>query len=225
MRYWQALARNRLWDELRALLDTGRKARFRPAEHYPENEIAGAVSTLAGIYPGIRPHCRHVTELARMLFDALQSLHNLQEHDRFLLSCAGELHDVGWKFGQAGHNRRGAEMVFSDETLPFDLEERATLALIIHAHRGKIRPATIPYLEFISPEHRQKALKLAAILRVADGLDYLHTGSVQEVHCSLTGDNVVCTVTGTGDLSGEKERARGKTDLFSQVFETILEIP
>jgi exopolyphosphatase/pppGpp-phosphohydrolase len=116
-------------------------------------------------------------------------------------------------------------MLFSDERLPFDLKERGILALIVSLHRGKARPATCPYLEFISPEHRKNALMLAAILRIADGLDYQHTGSVHDICCTLSADGVLCTVTGsTEDIIVEKERAQDKTDLFLQVFEKALVI-
>jgi exopolyphosphatase/pppGpp-phosphohydrolase len=116
-------------------------------------------------------------------------------------------------------------MLFSDETLPFDLKERGILALIVSLHRGKVRPTTCPYLEFISPEHRKNALMLAAILRIADGLDYQHTGSVHDICCTLSADGVLCTVTGsTEDIIVEKERAQDKTDLFLQVFEKALVI-
>jgi CHAD domain-containing protein len=224
VRYWKAMARVQLWNELRASLATGRKSCFRPPEFYRNDEAAGAVNALAGVYPGIQSHSRHVTNLALMLFDSLQSLHNLGAHDRFLLGCAGELHDIGWKYGQPGHNRRGAEMLFSDETLPFDLEERGILAFIVLSHRGKVRLAPCPCLDFISPEYRKNVLMLAAILRIADGLDYLHTGSIHEVHCIISADNVICMVSGTGDTLVEKERAQGKADLFVQVFEKLLVI-
>jgi CHAD domain-containing protein len=224
VRYWQALEREHLWDELRRSLDTGRKSCFRPRESYGDDEAAGSVKVLSGIYPGIQSHSRHVTDLALMLFDSLQPIHSLGAHDRFLLGSAGELHDIGWKYGQPGHNRRGAEMLFSDETLLFDLEERGILAFIVLSHRGKVRTDSCPYLDFISPEYRKTAHMLAAILRIADGLDYPHTGSVHEVHCIISADNVTCTVTGTGDTKVEKERAQGKADLFVQVFEKTLVI-
>jgi CHAD domain-containing protein len=224
VRYWQALARVHLWNELRTFLDTGRKTGFRPKTTYQNNEAAAAVDTLAGVHPDTQSHSRHVTVLALMLFDTLQPLHGLGPHDRFLLRCAGELHDIGWKYGQAGHNCHGAEMVFIAETLPFDLEERGILALIVLLHRGKGRLSSSPYPGFISPDYRSKAYILAAILRIADGLDYPHTGSVHTVHCISSADEVTCTVTGTGDISVEKERAQGKSDLFMQVFEKRLVI-
>jgi hypothetical protein len=35
---------------------------------------------------------------------------------------------------------------------------------------------------------------------------------------------VLCTTAGTGDTSAEKKRAQGKSDLFFQAFEKVLEI-
>lgn len=224
VRYWRALARVHLWDEVQQSLDTGRKTAFRPPQPYRDDEAAAAVRVLSGICPGIQSHSQHVTGLALTLFDALEYLHNLGIHDRFLLGCAGKLHDIGWKYGQSGHNRRGAELVFSHDALPFDLEERGILAFIILSHRGKVRLSLSPYLEMIAPKNRKKALMLAALLRIADGLDFPHAGSVLDVHCRESADEVVCTVTGTGDLTAEKEHAQGKADLFRQVFDRPLVI-
>jgi CHAD domain-containing protein len=224
VRYWQALARLQLWDELRSSLDTGRKVSFRPPESYTDDRATDAVNALAGTDPRIRSHSAHVTNLALMLFDDLQSLHTLGGHDRFLLKCAGVLHDIGWKVGERGHNRRGAEWVFSDETLPFDLEERGILAFVVLSHRGKVRLSSCPYLDFLSTESRKKALILASVLRIADGLDYPHTGSVRQAHGILSEGEVVCTVTSTADTTREKEYALRKADLFRQTFERNLVI-
>ena len=142
--YWQALARVKLWEELKKTLDSGRKARYRPHSQYSDHDATAAVNKLADEYPEGQPHSRHVTTLALTLFDGLQSLHNLGKHDRTLLEYAGQLHDIGWKFGQAGHNRRGAEMVFSDENLPFDLPERGVIGLAILSHRGRVRVSSHP---------------------------------------------------------------------------------
>ena len=184
-----------------------------------------AVHLLMQEYPEGQDHSRHVTSLALMLFDQLQSLHTLNAHDRLLLESAGLLHDIGWMFGQPGHNRRGAEMVFSDEQLPFDPAERGVIGLAVLSHRGRVRLAAHPYFLLLSPGFQEKTRMLAALLRVADGLDYPHNGTIREVECSITPEAVTCTVTGIGDVSAEKERARLKADLFGQVFDRPLVIP
>lgn len=215
---WYAFLRAHIWEDLRTTLDAGRKVRFQLPSPSMENETRAAVDLLAGECPETMEHSRHVTRLALLLFDDLQSLHILQPRDRFLLECAGLLHDIGWIDGEVGHNKRGAEQVITDERLPFDLAERAMIALVVLSHRGKVRLASHPYFPLLSPELRKKILILAAILRVADGLDYPHRGSVTGIRCTITADTVTCEVSGSGDLSTEKERACHKADLFRQVF-------
>jgi CHAD domain-containing protein len=222
--YWHALERENLWDDLEKTLDSGRKVRFRLPSTPTDEEVLTAVNQLAEEYPAMQNHSRHVTALALMLFDTLQSLHNLGSRDRFLLECAGLLHDIGWKYGQAGHNRKGAEMVISCENLPFDLLEKGIIGLIILAHRGKAHLPSHPYYLLLSPVSQKKTRILAAILRLADGLDYLHNEAVREVRCVISSDQVLCDVIGTGELIREKERARSKADLFVQAFDRDLVI-
>lgn len=222
--YWRSLARAKLWEDLKKALDSGRKVQYRPRSSYSDSDAIDAVTRLAQEYPEGLPHSRHVSALALELFDNLQPLHNLGHHDRALLEYAGLLHDIGWKYGQAGHNKQGAEMVFSDENLPFDLPERGVIGLAVLSHRGKERLSSHPYFSLLSLRFQKTTRIIAAILRVADGLDFLHTGSVSIIKCTLTSKDVICEITGTGDISAETGRARDKADLFLQVFERPLVI-
>jgi len=71
----------------------------------------------------------------------------------------------------------------------------------------------------ILPEDRQaKVLQLAALLRVADGLDYLHLGSVQEIHCVIGSGEISCDIISQADVTQERERARSKAALFARAF-------
>ncbi|MDP3564385.1 MAG: CHAD domain-containing protein, partial [Methanoregula sp.] len=136
VRYWASLKRAHIWESLRTTLDAGRKQNFRPHAPIPEAEIRASVDIISGEYPSMQKHCLHVTKLALMLFDSLQPFHTMDGRDRFLLECAGMLHDIGWKSGRKGHNRRSAAMIFADERLLLDITERGVVALAAFAHRG-----------------------------------------------------------------------------------------
>lgn len=153
-----------------------------------------------------------------MLFDNLQPLHQLDTKDRLLLECAGMLHDIGWITGQKQHNVKSARIIFAAETLPVDLPERGIIGLAAFAHRGRSSPEGEDYYRLLSEEQQKTVLVLAAILRVADGFDYLRKGSVQEVHCVITADQVTVDAVSVADITVEKEHARIKSDLFSRVF-------
>jgi hypothetical protein len=218
VRYWASLKRERIWESLRTTLDAGRKQGFRPHALVPEAEIRASVALISGEYPAGQKHCLHVTKLAMMLFDSLQPFHKMDGRDRFLLECAGMLHDIGWAHGRRGHNRRGAAMIFADERLPLDLTERGVIALIAFAHRGSAPPESQAFFSLLSEEYQEKTLQLTGILRIADGLDYLHLGTAEEVHCVIGEAEITCDVIATSEISIEKERAREKSDLFLRAF-------
>lgn len=218
VRFWDSLARAGLWAELLRTMDTGRRIRFLPPLHPDSDGITDAVNALASRVPDVAAHSCQVTRLALVLFDSLMPLHGLGPRDRTLLEAAGLLHDTGWSGGKDGHSRRGALMVFTEESLPFDLQERAIISLAIACHRGRVDPVSLPYFSVLTTENQHRAHILAALLRIADGLDYLHSGTVSSVRCTLVSDKVFIDIEGSGDLAEEKERARIKGDLFTRVF-------
>jgi exopolyphosphatase/guanosine-5'-triphosphate,3'-diphosphate pyrophosphatase len=217
VRYWASLKRAHIFEDLRTTLDSGRKKSFRPHVLASEEEIRSAVAIISSEFPDGQKHSLQVTKLALMLFDSLQPLHSMDKRDRFLLECAGMLHDIGWQYGRKNHNRHSADMIFSEERLSLDLAERGTIALAAFAHRGSAPPESQGFFSLISTEYQKKTLQLTGILRIADGLDYLHLGTAEEVHCVI-GEEIVCYVIATSDISAEKERARTKSALFERAF-------
>lgn len=217
VRYWASLKRAHIWEGLRTTLDSGRKTSFRPHEQVPEPEILKIVEMISSEYPEGTNHSLLVTKLSLMLFESLLPLHNMDTRDRFLLECAGMLHDIGWKVKQKNHNKHSASLIFADERLPLDLTERGIVALIALAHRGHVTIESHSFFTLLSQNDQKKILLLSGILRIADGLDYLHLGTAQEIHCVIENE-IFCDVIGSSDLSVEKERARTKADLFDRAF-------
>ena len=217
VRYWASLHRTHIWETLRTTLDSGRKTGFRPREEVPEPELRVIVDMIAGEYPENRNHILLVTKLSLMLFDSLLPLHKLNNRDRLLLECAGMLHDIGAKNGVKNHHMRSASLIFADERLPLDLTERGIVALAALAHRGRVTVESHGFFTLLSLPDQKKVLLLAGMLRIADGLDYLHEGSAQEIHCVI-GDEILCDLIGSADLTAEREHARAKSALFARAL-------
>jgi CHAD domain-containing protein len=218
VRFWESQKRMHIWDELRRTLLYGRKKKFQPGSTVKDEEIQRAANTIAAQFPDGLPHHRHVTHLALMLFDSLQPVHGMTLHDRALLECGGMLHDIGWMTRQKRHNELSAAHIFADENLPLDISDRVAVGLIARAHRGKIMPENHVLFPLLPEDLQKKILQLAALLRVADGLDYLHLGSVQEIHCIIGAGEIACDIVSMDDVAHEKERARSKSVLFAQAF-------
>jgi CHAD domain-containing protein len=224
VRFWDSLWRLRLWEELRKNLNAERKSTYRFSGTISNNDIHAAVSSLAAVYHEGLAHSHKVTDLALMLFDGLEPLHQMGIRERFLLVYAGLLHDIGCKFGKAGHSARSADMILSDENLPLDIIDRGVIGLIAKAHRGKICFDSDGFFSLLSSHERNNVLMLAALLQIADSLDFLHLGSTESVHCSINPQEIILEISALRDISAEKARALQKGDLFIRIFERKLVI-
>ena len=224
VRFWDSLGRSRFWDELRKNLDSERKSTYRFSGAFKDNEIGATVSSLAAVHGAVLAHSRKVTDLALRLFDDLEPLHRMGTRERFLLEYAGLLHDIGWKFGKRGHSSRSADMILSDEDLSLDVMDRGIIGLVAKAHRGKNRFESEGFFFLLSSHDRNSVLMLSALLRIADGLDYLHLGSTESVHGIINPQEIILEVSALRDISAEKTQALRKSDLFIQVFERKLVI-
>jgi exopolyphosphatase/guanosine-5'-triphosphate,3'-diphosphate pyrophosphatase len=65
---------------------------------------------------------------------------------------------------------------------------------------------------------------LASLIRIADGLDYSHNGSIQSIRCTINPEDVMFEISTVQDAASELERARLKGDLFVRVFKRPLVI-
>jgi len=105
-----------------------------------------------------------------------------------------------------------------------DERERILIASVARYHRKAEPDDSHPFFERLSPEDRETVRKLAAILRIADGLDWTHSSVVQGVECVVADDVVTILCSTSGDAEAELVRAMEKGALFEKVFEKRLEI-
>ena len=221
-RYWQSLIRAGVWDQLTGTLNTGRRQRYVPARKLLDDEILAASRALAATCPDGRLHQQTVIRLALMIFDCLAPLHQLAGRDRLLLECAGMLHDIGLVSGTRDHQERSARMIFMEESLPVDMIDRTVIGLIAGAHRGRVTIESHPLFHLLATDEQSKVIRLAAILRMADGLDCRHAGTVNEIQGVIGDSDVIFTLSASGDVDEEKIRAQSRGNLFVRVFERNL---
>jgi len=170
-------------------------------------------------------HTHQVTELALKLFDELRPIHYLGSQERFWLNVAGLLHDIGWIEGQKGHHKTALRTILSAKALPFDNGERLIIGSIARYHRGAL-PKKKKHSHFaaLRPPQRHTVSILAAILRVADGLDRTHQSLVQDLSCEITPEHILvrCSVSSPAEV--ERMFALKKGQLMEKVFKRELAI-
>jgi exopolyphosphatase/guanosine-5'-triphosphate,3'-diphosphate pyrophosphatase len=165
-------------------------------------------------------HAEHVARLALDLFRGTRTLHNLPNADGELLEFAAHLHDVGFHISSSKHHKHGAYLIANTEMKGFSSDEVMLLSQAVRYHRKSTpKESHDPYSK-LAPELKQKVRVLAAILRVADGLDRGYVQRVRSVRCKVTDKSVelALSVAPTHDPEIEIWGARRKRDLFEEVF-------
>ena len=88
------------------------------AEQHPgdlEAEVLHFAGILADRYKADKGHREHVARLCMEMFDQLQDLHRLSEHDRLLLEVASILHEVGSFINQQNHQLHSQYIILNSE--------------------------------------------------------------------------------------------------------------
>jgi exopolyphosphatase/guanosine-5'-triphosphate,3'-diphosphate pyrophosphatase len=171
-----------------------------------------------------------VLRLAERLYAVLGKHLGCTPEDWPLLEAAALIHDVGQLVSYRGHHRHSFHLIAHADALPFPPRERYLLAVICRYHRKA--PPSKKHAEFaqLTPEERDQVRRIAAILRVADGLDRGHVSAVESLRLRLLPGRLLVDVTPrfvTTDLKLELWGAKKKADLLEDLLdrEVIVRAP
>jgi putative phosphoesterase len=210
-------------DRSQALIDLFREPRNAPSppKTVPapsEKVLLDQVLALAARCHYEREHTEQVTRLALGIFDGLAELHGMGQRRRFQLHCGALLHDIGWLEGQKGHHKTALRLIVQEPGLHFDQTERFIIGLIARYHRKALPKPTHRYMGDLAGEDRDAVEKLAAILRIADGLDRTHTNAISETDCRFDQKTITIQGRAQGPATAEIEAAADKAELMRRAF-------
>src|SRR6266481_2626624 len=181
-----------------------------------------------GLYVEDWPHARHVTRLSTQLFEATQQLHHLDEKALLLLERGAFLHNTGMLIETRRHHKLSYRLIKETELPDFTAEERHEIACIARYHRRALPSTSHEEFAALSRAARKRVSALAALVRIADALDYSHDGRVLRLvaETELCNDHawtIALWVRPLADLDDELEHAYEKSDLFEKVFKRKLQ--
>jgi len=177
-----------------------------------------AVKTLQLKYDPEPFHSNQVTKLALQLFDELSALHGLSVPERLLLEAAALLHDIGYARESDGHHKNSLKMILEYGLPGFTPMEIAIVANVARYHRKSPPSADHKYYVALEPEAAAIVRILAALLRIADGLDRSHRSLVYEIKSVIEPRKVIFQIYHYGELRNEISAAERKADLFESEF-------
>jgi exopolyphosphatase/guanosine-5'-triphosphate,3'-diphosphate pyrophosphatase len=189
----------------------------------PRSLRRAAVAGLARRCGSDAAHSQHVARLALSLFDQTKTLHGLGDDDREMLEYAALLHDIGQHVSRKGHHRHAAYLVENAQLRGFSPDEVEFLSALVRHHRRGEPKASEPRFAALDKDSRDRVRKLAALLRLADGLDRGRRGTVERVDVQIGTDLVMLRLHTREDTELELWGVRRRRELFEKIFERELE--
>jgi exopolyphosphatase / guanosine-5'-triphosphate,3'-diphosphate pyrophosphatase len=202
-------------------------ARVRPVIADPGEARRRSVREFAERCHYEAPHARTVQRLALRLFDSLGPRLGAANGERAMLADAALLHDVGYHISYDRHHKHSYHLIVHAELLGVPPAEQVVIANVARYHRGA--PPKRKHGNFgpLDRALRRRIRRLAAILRIADGLDRGHTGAVKTLRIRWLRRGVRITPVPSdsrASLRLECWGAHRKSALLAKITKTPVEI-
>ncbi|HTY10282.1 MAG TPA: Ppx/GppA phosphatase family protein [Bacteroidota bacterium] len=167
-----------------------------------------------------KEHAHQVSRLALDIFDQTAPLHKLGESERVYLEAAALLHEVGLFVSHAQHHRHSYYLIRNSELLGFTENEKEIIANVARYHRKSHPKMKHEGYSRLSADERDVVMKLASMLRIADGLDRTHFSVIKSLRCKRTRSAVLFKLRRSHKAKIELEvwGANRKKELFEKAF-------
>lgn len=184
-----------------------------------------AIERLAAVCGSELAHSRHVARLAGSIYAQLAMSFDLNPLDRPLLEAAAKLQDVGYLINYDQHHKHSYHLILHSRLDGYQPNELEVIANVARYHRGADPKRKHANFRQLSARDQLRVRQMAAILRVAGGLDRSNTQQVTSATV-VVGKHGEITLQLAAKQFPEVDiwGARKRSKLFEKVFDTSLEI-
>jgi exopolyphosphatase / guanosine-5'-triphosphate,3'-diphosphate pyrophosphatase len=177
-------------------------ARIRKVERYPDVRRRSIVELgeRCGYWS---EHAQQVARLALNIFDQTRSVHGLSDREREWLEYGALLHDVGVHISYERHHRHSYYLIKNGDLRGFDPQEIEVIALIARYHRQATPKKSHDGYGDLKGSVRKTVKILAAMVRLAEGLDRSHAQALAGIDLYPRGDDYLARLRATGDAELE----------------------
>jgi exopolyphosphatase/guanosine-5'-triphosphate,3'-diphosphate pyrophosphatase len=175
---------------------------IRTVERYPDVRRRSVIE-LAERCNYVAAHAQQVARLSLELFDATRARHQLGPREREWLEYGALLHDIGTHISYERHHKHSYYLVRHGGLRGFEPEEIEIVGLVARYHRQATPKKSHTEFAALAEGSRRIVKVLAAIVRLAEGLDRSHAQVVAKVDARSQGGNLRVRLTPAGDAELE----------------------
>ncbi len=169
-------------------------------------------------------HSRHVATIATQIYSAMCEHYELNPDDCRLLDAAARMQDVGYLINYKGHHKHSYHLICHSAMEGFRPEELEIIANVARYHRGATPKNKHENFSRLEPADQQRVLSMAAVLRLAGGLDRSHNRTIQSVQVACSKSQLELSVAADEYPEVDIWAARNRAQLFENVFDTEVSI-
>ena len=164
-------------------------------------------------------HAKNTVRLSLFLFDCLRKIHKLGKNEREYLEFAAYLHDIGLSIAHSKHHLHSYYIIKNADLFGFTENEKEIIANICKYHRKNEPKPHQSVFHLLTEEEAEIVKKLVAILRIADGLDRMHSSSIAIKKCKIDKKGIYIYIQSQKkDIDVNIWGAENKKSLFEEVF-------
>ncbi len=202
-------------------LRDGLMADLLPGSHGPhhldESQLLAEARQLVNRYGGNLAYAENTADLAVQIFDQTTELHGLGPRERLLLRFSALVHDIGSYINVRNRHKHTLYIIQAADIAGLTRIEKDMVANIARYHRKSPPEPHHPEFQELSRRARVVVSCLAAILRLAYGLDVERTQRIRRVRCTVDENRLLLHVD-RRQIALESWSVAGKAGMFEEVF-------
>lgn len=202
-------------------LRDGLLAAFRPPSEddrrLDDETLRAEAQQLVTRFGGDQAYAESTAALALQIYDQTVTLHGLGHRQRTLLEFSAQVHDIGSYLNVRNRHKHTMYLIQSVDIAGLSADEKELVAQVARYHRRSPPQAHHSDFQALSRRNRVVVSYLAAILRLAYGLDVERTQRIRRLRCEVSHGKLLLHVD-RRQIALERWSVAGKSQMFEEVF-------
>lgn len=182
------------------------------------DDILSVTREMAKKYESDLKHTSNVEKLCMLIFDSIKKISGLSRRDRLLLQVSSILHDCGKYVNMMNGAENAYYLMMNTEIIGLSEEEKRIAANVIRYNSSAEVPEFSRVEGEITHENYVRMLKMAAILRLANGMDRSHLQRIQDIRVTIKGHELKIMANTIYDITLEQGLMDRRAHFFEQIF-------